>query len=378
MPRPNALRIFAPAVVLALPLFLSSCSGGGDEAAASFSAGTSETAADGTVRIAEASRPYVKTLEVRTAPGGAAVRAPARVAFRNGAVSRVDAQVGGTVSEVHVKVGDHVEAGQALVALNSPDAAEARAALASATAEFEEARREMARHDQMSRSGVDVPSERAAAQAKLSEAGASLEAARAKTAYLGEGDGPTVSVKAPIAGTVLTLDATTGAYAEPGGDPMLEIGNPQATWIVADVFERDLPLVTAGAKVTVDLPSVSRRLAGHVDSVGAAVASELRTAPVYVSLDDGAPALRAGMYARVTVDAGDTPGISLPTSAVLVKDGTRTIVYVEKGDGSYLARDVKTGASIEGSVRILDGLAPGEKVVSEGALLLDGAAEQLL
>jgi cobalt-zinc-cadmium efflux system membrane fusion protein len=355
----------------------SSCSRS-EEPRLSFSSGTSQPQPDGTVRIDEASRPYVHTVDAKAATGSGVVRAPARVAFRDGAVSRVDALVGGRVVEVKVKIGSHVSAGDAVAVLSSPDAADARAQLASANAGLEEARREVARHQRMAAAGVDVPSEMQAAMTKLSESEAELGGIQAKTAFLGDGIGPTVTIKAPISGTVQSVGATAGTYVSPDGDPVLEIANPSATWIIADVFERDLPLVNQGARVSVDVPSLSRKLVGQVVNIGAAVEGNIRTAPVYVSLDADEPVLRSGMYARATIESGDVPGISIPSAAVLVKDGMRTVVYVQAATDTFQARDVKVGASIDGQVRVLEGVAMGDKVVVEGALLLDGAAEQLL
>ena len=68
----------------------------------------------------------------------------------------------------------------------------------------------------------------------------------------------------------------------------------------------------------------------------------------------------------------------LPVEAVLIKDGKTSIVYVQRGDGSFAPREVRTGTSKAGYVEILSGLQPGERVVVKGALLLDSEAEQLL
>ena len=70
--------------------------------------------------------------------------------------------------------------------------------------------------------------------------------------------------------------------------------------------------------------------------------------------------------------------IWLPVSAVLLKDGSRRIVYVEDPSGRFIARDVDVGDERGGRVRVLKGLQPGERVVMRGGLLVDREAEQLL
>jgi len=88
--------------------------------------------------------------------------------------------------------------------------------------------------------------------------------------------------------------------------------------------------------------------------------------------------LRAGMLAQVALRVGAKADVLVPVSAVLIKDGKRRVVYVEREDGSFEAREVQTGRNQDGQVVILQGLTAGERVVVRGALLLDTQAEQLL
>ena len=112
-------------------------------------------------------------------------------------------------------------------------------------------------------------------------------------------------------------------------------------------------------------------------SVGTVVASGLRTAPVFLTLDARGVALRPGMYGRVQIDAADAD-LTLPVSAVLIKDGKEPVVYVQRDPLTFVRRRVVTAQSVDGRVQIVSGLAAGEKVVVRGALLLDGSADQLL
>jgi cobalt-zinc-cadmium efflux system membrane fusion protein len=162
-----------------------------------------------------------------------------------------------------------------------------------------------------------------------------------------------------------------------GGDPLLEIGDSSTLWIVADVFERDLPLVHQGAKGQITFPSINGRLDGRVTSVGAVVASGLRTAPVFLTVDAHGASLRPGMYGRAEIDAADA-GITLPVAAVLIKDGKEPVVYVQKDPLTFVRRRVVVAQPVEGRVQIVSGLSPGDKVVVRGALLLDGSSDQLL
>jgi cobalt-zinc-cadmium efflux system membrane fusion protein len=344
----------------------------------SFSPPTSTPRPDGAVRLSPASRPYVATEKVVLGAASPVVQAPARIAFRDGAVSQVNLPIAGRIAVIHVKTGDRVKAGDPLVTISSPDAAAARAQLAAATAEHDAAVQEVARQDTMARSGVAVETERVAAQSKLRQSEAELARAQTTAAMLGGGGGSTVVLRAPIDGTVIARHATVGAVAQPGGDPLIEIGNPAALWVVAEVFERDLAQVRDGAAVDVELPTRAAPAPGRVVSVGSALTGALRTAPVYIALDAPDVDVRAGMFARAAIKAPAGKTIVLPAESVLIEDGKTYVVYVRTGEDLFVARKVQIGPSINGKVEILSGVTEGEDVVTRGALLLDGAAEQLL
>ncbi|HVV85136.1 MAG TPA: efflux RND transporter periplasmic adaptor subunit [Kofleriaceae bacterium] len=361
----------------AVLLGLAACSAAA-EPSPTFSPPPSTEAPDHARTVDPRSQPYVKTRAVAYETDVPAVRAPAKVAFRDGAVSQVDVPVAGRVTAIHVQTGDRVKAGQPLITLSSTDAAAARAGAAAAQAEADAAHRELTRQEQMSAAGVGVDTDRVAAQERVRQADAELARARTAATLLGDGGGGVLILRAPIDGTVIARHATVGSMAEPGGEPLIELGNPDALWVEAEVFERDLAQVHVGATARVELPSDDHPRQGHVVAIGSALTGSLRTAPVYIGLDDTGGAIRPGMFARATIDAPAGQAIVLPAEAVLVEDGKRYVVYVEGKDGRYTARDVAIGRSVDGKVQVLAGLDVGDQVVVSGALLIDNAAEQLL
>ena len=151
----------------------------------SFAPPPSTSRPDGTVRLSRKSQPYVATQRVALGAASPVVLAPARIAFRDGAVSQVNMPVTGRITAIHVKTGDRVKAGDALVTISSPDAAAARAQLTTAVAEHDAAVHEVARQDAMAGSGVGVDSERVAAGARLAQTEAELARTQATVAILG-------------------------------------------------------------------------------------------------------------------------------------------------------------------------------------------------
>ena len=353
-------------------------------AAAAGDAATAPNAADGVVTVPQASRAYLSVEPVGLGNGRITVRAPAKVAFRDGAVSSVGAPVAGRVSAIHVQVGDHVDAGAALVTLASPAAARARAELARAHSAMSAAEDKLRREGDMVARGVGLEMERFDAKVKRDQAAAELERAEQAVKFLGsgDGDGEDVVVRSPIAGTILQRNATVGASVEMSGEALLQVGDPGALWIVAEVYEGDLAAVQVGADASVTLASATTPVPGRVVAIGAAIEQGMRRAPVYVAVDTAAAGhadLRPNTYARVAISAPSAAAVTLPVGAVLIEDGSRTVVYVEREEGAFVRREVSVGASTDDDqVQVTAGLAPGERVVVRGALLLDGSAEQLL
>jgi cobalt-zinc-cadmium efflux system membrane fusion protein len=333
---------------------------------------------DGVVHIREASRPFIATEIVSGARTGESVAAPARVDFRDGAVSQLGAPLDGRIVKVSVQIGQHVGEGDPLVTLDCPDAAEMRAAVETATASLREARSALERQNRMLQQGVGTERDRIAAETRVSELEAEVARVQADVAFIGMGSGTSVVVRSPIGGSVISRRASVGMTVQKGSEPIVEVGDPSAVWIVADVFERDLPLVREAARAHVELSSLDSVFDGHVASIGNVVATGLRTAAVRIVIEHAPVALRPGMYGRVRID-GAAADLTLPTEAILIKDGKESFVYVEKDPLTFVRRPVVVAQHAEnGRIRIVSGIAPGDKVVVRGALLLDGSADQLL
>ncbi len=332
----------------------------------------------GTIHLPEASREFIGVETVGGAVTGSPLAAPAHVEFRDDAVSQVGVPLGGRVTKVYVRTGDQVKRGDPLVTLDCPEAATLRATVDTAVANRGEARTNLERQVRMLQQGVGVERDKLAAETRLAELEAEVASAQAHASFIGPGTGAAVVLRAPISGTVITRKAAPGLEVAQGGDPILEIGDSSALWVVADVFERDLAGVRSGALAAVELPGRPTSLTGRVSSIGTVIAAGMRTAPVRIVLDGGATGLRAGMYGRARIDASRSD-ITLPTDAVLIRDGKESVVYVENSPGTFVRREVVVAQHVEhGRVQIVSGVSPGERVVVKGALLLDGSADQLL
>lgn len=333
---------------------------------------------DDLLRLSVASRPYIEIQVAGLEPEHAAIRAPARVAFRDGAMSRVSAPIPGRVVKLHVEVGETVKVGDSLVTITSPEASGFHMELSRARIDLQTAQDQLERQTTMVSKGVGREHERVLAEHRVAETKAKLRHAQKAVSLLGQSSNGTVVITAAIEGTVLRRFTTLGAQVEPGGDSLIEIGNPNALWVVAEVFQDDLSLVSPGAKVTLEFANIPKPVTGHVEGMGVLIDTGLRRAPIYVAIDEDAPGLTPGMFARANIQTPIHDGVTIPKTAVLIKDGKTAVVYVEETDGQFSRRVVTTGHTFGEYVQILGGVQAGDRVAVAGALLIDGTAQKIL
>ena len=303
--------------------------------------------------------------------------APAHVAFVEDRVASVSVPVSARVQTVSAHVGDMVKAGDLLATLVSPDALRTRYDVAAAKTAHDVAVVEAQRQQTMVDKGVGVEVDLRAAQAKVRETSQELGRAQGTAALLGSGGGDRIELRAPRAGIVAERKAVVGTSAEPGA-ALFTIGDPQAMNVVAEVFESDLPDILVGSSVQVEVPQLPKPLKGTVRYLGATLDKESRRAAVVVALSEQNPVLRPGMQAKVGVQLSNQQEMLIPVSAVLIKDESHSVVYVQHENSQFEARVVTLGRPSRGLVPVISGLKVGEKIVVRGGLLLDGAASQLL
>lgn len=345
-------------------------------------------ATDGTarfVKISAAQKQFLAIEAAGAAQAGEVLSLPGRVTFRPQAQFAVGAALTGRVSAVLVRAGEVVKAGAPLLTIDSADAAAARAAFDQASTRLAAAEIAFRRQVEMVEKGVGLELERHEAEARLKEARAEHERARSAAGLLGPGQGNRFTVRAPGEGVVMAIRAAVGATVAPGGEALVELGDPNRLQVVAQVPESDLRRIAVGQEAEVLLPALAVRVAARVENISPRIDPESRRMQLFLGLTpqpgqpaDAAAGLRAGMLAQVTVRAAAESDLLVPVSAVLIKDGRRRVVYVERADGAFEAREVQTGRNRDGQVVILQGLKAGERIVVRGALLLDTQAEQLL
>ena len=186
----------------------------------------------------------------------------------------------------------------------------------------------------------------------------------------GEKPSRTIVVPAPASGTVVEKMAVEGMRYQPG-ETLFRIIDTRTMWVLAEVYEQDLAYVKVGdmAKVTVNAWA-NRSFMGKVIFIYPNVGKESRTAKLRIEVANPDGLLRADMAATVEIEAPLGRVLAVPESAV-IDSGRRQVVLLERGEGRYQPVPVKLGARVPGYVEVLDGLAPGERVVTSATFLID-------
>ncbi|MBU2614635.1 MAG: efflux RND transporter periplasmic adaptor subunit [Elusimicrobia bacterium] len=147
--------------------------------------------------------------------------------------------------------------------------------------------------------------------------------------------------------------------------------NGGTVWIYAQVYENEANLIKEGQlmEVTTDaLPG--QKFKGNVSSVGAYMTSETRSLLVRAEVSDPKGLLKPDMFVDTIVHIALGSKVAVPEEAVL-DTGTRQLVFVNKDNGMYEPRKVSVGAHAEGYYEIIEGVSPGEEVVTSANFLID-------
>ena len=214
--------------------------------------------------------------------------------------------------------------------------------------------------------------------------GQALEAARKRLGYYDLGPQElaeiekaneplrTIPIRARQGGFVLRKQVIEGQRVAPG-DTLLEIADLSRVWLLADVYERELPFVRLRQSARVTTAAVPNQAwEGMVTYIYPTVEEKTRTIKVRIELENRKGLLKPGMLADVVLrsERGAVRRLAVPDSAI-VHTGTRALVFVARDGGRFEPRFVELGEHAGDVVEIRAGLEAGERIVEGANFLLD-------
>ncbi len=321
-----------------------------------------------------------------------AVILPGIIALNQRRTALITSLVEGRVTSIGADLGDQVREGQALVVLHSPALAQAQTAFLQASARRAVARRELDRARELLKDEAiqqkevlrrqaefdAATTEYGLAESQLHSLGwdhpqldALLKKASSAGTDLSDLVNPTLTIRAPVDGRVITRDVVAGEHVHP--DKLLfTVSDLSTVWALLDAREKDLPGLTAGGRVAITSEVYGgRSFDGRLARVGDVVDERLRTIKLRVELPNPGLLLKPNMFVQGALESrgGTHEVLGVPEDAVQTIQG-EPAVFVRGSDGGFAARPVVIGERIGTKRAITGGLDGREVIVIAGAFSL--------
>jgi len=326
---------------------------------------------------------HVQVVKVQPTTLTRTLRLTGAVAYNGFRTTPVITQVSGPVSRVVVVPGQHVQQGEPMLFVSSPDYSQLRtnylkAKDAAALAEKAYARaKDLYDHKAIAEQALEQ------AQSAEVQANGDLVATLAALKVLGVKDPDElvkappsfeVPVKAPIGGVVVEQDVAAGQLIQPGTTQCFMISDISSVWVLVNVYQKDLPYVRVGDVVTIQTDSYSQEFHGRISYVAASLDPNTRTLQARIDTSNPGEKLKKDMYVTALVNAGTLPNaIALPDAAILRDSENQPFVYAATSAGQFGRRSVTLGESLNGQTEITSGVKPGDQVIGDGSLFLQFA-----
>jgi len=185
-----------------------------------------------------------------------------------------------------------------------------------------------------------------------------------------------LTIYAPYNGIVNKKSIESGMFVK-GGMELFKISDISSVWVQADIYEYELPWVKVGQKADVILPFVGgKTVAGTISYIYPYIEPKTRTVKARIELDNSDYELKPEMYVNVLIQANAVENaLSIPVEAVL-HSGDQERVFIALGGGKFEPRRVKTGVQDEdGFIEIVQGVMPGEQVVTSAQFMFDSESK---
>ena len=328
-----------------------------------------------------------------------------RISINEDGATPVFSPYAGRVTRLMAKPGDVVQKGQPLFFIEASDMVQAQNDFAAAVAGLNRARSRLTLTEIVEKQNRTLYESKAGslrehqtAQADLAQARsevrtaeAALEASRNRLGLLGKTDdeiatfqekgkiNPETPIYAPIAGTVVQRKVGPGqyvSYTSTGSiDPVFTIGDLSTVWVVAYVRESEAHKVRAGQPIEFSvLAYKDKTFKATVAYVAAALDPTTRRLMIRATIDNADGRFKPEMFASVVIVTEDGDNAMAVARDAVIFEADSARVWVAREDKSIELRQIRTGSASGKMIQVLDGLQPGDKIVTRGSLFADKAA----
>ncbi len=330
----------------------------------------------------------IETVIVALAGLPAQLATTGQVDFNQDRLAHVSPRIPGRVHEARARLGQKVRRGEVLAMLDSIELGRAKAEYLQAKAREQLTRENFEREESLYADRISSEKEMLVAKAAHIEAEAELRSTEETLHLYGLSENEVASVtyenpgrslypiRAPLSGKIVEKHVTVGELVTPERN-LFSLADLSEVWVWIDIYERDLQQVHIDDDVDVRVDAYpEREFSGTVSYLSDRVDLDTRRVRARIDVANPEERLRPGMFAQVELTdpheggGGTLEPVLVVPEAALQRDGDATIVFVDLGEGRYERREVETGRKSGSSVEVIEGLAPGETIVSGGAFFL--------
>jgi len=373
------------AVSAQLSVSLSGCRSGSTDSESNMTSFTSSESKADTAELFSVPKDQMAHIQVVAAEKGPlprTLRLSGAVAYDAFETTPVFAAIGGPVHEILVAPGQSVHAGQPLLTVTSPDYSAARSAYIKARDAFALADKFYVRAQDLFAHGAIAEADLQQAESNRTQAHADMESSADALRALGLKDPEALTktpvqstaeipVPAPVTGEIVERLVGPGQLLQGGVTQCFTISNTNTVWVLANVFQSDLPFVHLGDLVEINTESYPDIFHGKISYIAPALDPNTRTLQARIVTDNPGKKLKRDMYVTTIVKAGSIPdAITVPDAAVLRDTENQPFVYVQTNANQFARRLVTLGQSNQGRTQITSGLKEGEHVAGDGSLFL--------
>lgn len=296
----------------------------------------------------------------------------ARLAVNADITGRIGAPVAGRVTVVLADIGTAVRAGQPLARMDAPDLAQARADLQKAASDADLKRRAAKRAKTLFEGDALARRDLEGANADARSSNAELTRAQLRLRNLGGSSGTDLALAAPVSGYVLDRQIETGQQLTAGQGPLFTVTDPKRLWLLVDVPETAISRARIGEDVVFEVNAYpGRRFTARIKRIGLAVDPATRRVQVRAEAANPDLALKPEMFARARFVTDDGKVAIKVPNAALFEQGLKSYVFRVEAPGTFRRVPVSVGVRAEDASYVTAGLKDGDRIVGEGALLLN-------
>ncbi|MBF8295258.1 MAG: HlyD protein [Bacteroidetes bacterium] len=349
--------------VIASILLLSSCGKQEEASEDAHAEHMGETTATTIVRL-EKHKVYhagIKTELVQNKSVAVPLSFPGKVSFDERRLAEITARVSGRIEQVNVFTNDRVRGDAVLLELFSQEYLTMQNEFFQASERWKRSQ-ELANDEKGAAKAIYESAKRKLIVIGLTEAEVSeLETSRVPQTHF--------HIRAPFEGTIIKSKVRLGEYVQVGAE-IFELADLSTLWVLADLYEKDLPHVRTGMRAQVEVAAYSDSFSGTISTIYGVLDEKTRTVKARVQVANKHGKLKPEMFCTVNIQTQfGRETIKIPASALL-GETEKHFVFIAVNDTTFEKRDIRTGVETREFAEVVDGLILGEKLVVKGGFFL--------